>query len=127
MLDRALGEYPLPDGWAVFAAGTREGDRAVTSSMSSALANRFVHLTFEPDLDNGSRWALDQADLRPEVVAFLRWRQDLLHHPESPTSACFICAAAILAVSSRSRTFPVPSLMVVLKPAMRALNIRAVT
>ncbi len=29
VLDRALGEYRLPDGWTVFAAGNREGDRAV--------------------------------------------------------------------------------------------------
>jgi MoxR-like ATPase len=28
VLDRALGEYRLPDGWSVFAAGNREGDRA---------------------------------------------------------------------------------------------------
>ena len=72
VLDRALGEYRLPDGWTVFAAGNREGDRAVTPRMSSALANRFVHLSFEPDLDDWSRWAMGQADLRPEVVAFLR-------------------------------------------------------
>jgi MoxR-like ATPase len=72
VLDRALGEYRLPDGWAVFAAGNREGDRAVTSRMSSALANRFVHLVFEPDLDDWSQWAMGPGDLRPEVVAFLR-------------------------------------------------------
>jgi hypothetical protein len=74
VLDCALGEYRLPDSWTVFAAGNREGDRAVTSRMSSALANRFVHLAFEPDLDDWSRWAMGPGDLRPEVVAFLRWR-----------------------------------------------------
>jgi hypothetical protein len=58
VLDRAVGEYRLPDGWTVFAAGNREGDRAVASRMSSAPANRFVHLTFEPDLDDWSRWAM---------------------------------------------------------------------
>jgi hypothetical protein len=36
----------------VFAAGNREGDRAVTSRMSNVLANRFGHLSLEPDLDD---------------------------------------------------------------------------
>ena len=98
MLDRALGEYRLPDGWTVFAAGNREGDRAVTSRMSSALANRFVHLSFEPDLDDWSRWAMGQADLRPEVVAFLRWRPDLLHRFE-PAEKAFPSPRAWASVS----------------------------
>jgi MoxR-like ATPase len=92
VLDRAVGEYRLPDGWTVFAAGNREGDRAVTSRMSSALANRFVHLVFEPDLDDWSRWAMGPGDLRPEVVAFLRWRPELLHHFE-PTESLSLAAS----------------------------------
>ena len=98
VLDRALGEYRLPDGWTVFAAGNREADRAVTSRMSSALANRFVHLAFEPDLDDWSRWALGPGDLRPEVVAFLRWRPELLHRFE-PTEKAFPSPRAWASVS----------------------------
>ena len=40
ILDRRVGQYRLPDGWAVVAAGNRESDRAVTYRMPSALANR---------------------------------------------------------------------------------------
>lgn len=87
-LDRALDEYRLPDGWTVFAAGNREGDRAVTARMSSALANRFVHLVFETDLDDWSGWAMGPGDLRPEVVAFLRWRPELLHQFEPAGPCC---------------------------------------
>lgn len=78
ILDRALGEYRLPDGWAVAAAGNRDGDRAVTHRMPSALANRFVHLDFEPDLDDWTDWAAE-AGIRSEVIAFLRFRPALLH------------------------------------------------
>ena len=78
VLDRKLGEYTLPDGWAVAAAGNRETDRAVTSRMPSALANRFVHLDFEADLDDWCRWAL-QAGVCSEVIAFVRFRPNLLH------------------------------------------------
>jgi len=31
VLDRKLGEYTLPDGWAIVAAGNRESDRGVTT------------------------------------------------------------------------------------------------
>ena len=98
VLDRALGEYRLPDGWTVFAAGNREGDRAVTARMSSALANRFVHLVFETDIDDWSRWAMGAGDLRPEVVAFLRWRPELLHQFE-PTEKAFPSPRAWASIS----------------------------
>ncbi|HSO45993.1 MAG TPA: AAA family ATPase, partial [Rhodoferax sp.] len=29
ILDRRLGEYRVPDGWVIFAAGNRQGDRGV--------------------------------------------------------------------------------------------------
>jgi hypothetical protein len=46
--------------------------------MSSALANRFVHLSFDVDLGDWVNWALGRG-IRPEVVAFLRFRPELLH------------------------------------------------
>ena len=78
VLDRALGEYRLPDGWTVVAAGNRETDKAVTSRMPSPLANRFVHLDFEVNLDDWVAWAL-KAGIKTEVIAFLRFRPGLLH------------------------------------------------
>ena len=40
ILDRRLGQYDVPPGWAIFAAGNRQGDRGVTYSMPAPLANR---------------------------------------------------------------------------------------
>lgn len=78
VLDRRLGEYQLPDGWRIIAAGNRETDRAVTHRMPSALANRFVHLNFEADVEEWLAWA--QANgIAPEVIAFVRFRPNLLH------------------------------------------------
>ena len=79
ILDRKLGEYTLPDGWMVLAAGNRESDGAVTHRMPSALRNRFVHLEAETDLDDWCKWALS-ANISPEVIAFLRFKPDLLHN-----------------------------------------------
>ena len=78
ILDRKLGEYELPKGWSVFAAGNRETDKAVTFRMPSALANRFIHLNFDVDLEDWVTWALS-ADIRIEVIAFIRFRPALLH------------------------------------------------
>jgi MoxR-like ATPase len=77
VLDRKLGEYTLPDGWTIIAAGNRDSDRAVTSRMPTPLRNRFVHLEFEVDLQEWSEWAI-QNGIRPEVIAFLRFRPELL-------------------------------------------------
>lgn len=78
ILDRRLGEYALPDGWSVVAAGNRKQDRAVTHRMPTALANRMVHLDFETCLDDWLAWAAG-AGLRSEVTAFVRFRPALLH------------------------------------------------
>jgi hypothetical protein len=76
-LDRQVGEYRLPDGWAVVAAGNPDTHRGVTR-MSEALANRFEHISVEPDLDDWTKWAIG-ADVRPELIAFIRFRPELLH------------------------------------------------
>ncbi len=77
VLDRKLGEYTLPDGWGIIAAGNRESDRAVTTRMPTPLRNRFVHLDFEVDLQEWCEWAI-RSGIRPEVIAFLRLRPELL-------------------------------------------------
>lgn len=77
VLDRRIGEYELPPGWWIVAAGNRQQDRAVTFRMSSALANRFVHLDLEPDVDDWREWAIAKK-LDPLVVSFVGVRPKLL-------------------------------------------------
>ncbi len=77
ILDRKLGEYEVPPGWAIIAAGNRQGDRGVTYSMPAPLANRFSHYEVEVNMDDWVTWAYaNQIDER--IIAFLRFRQDLL-------------------------------------------------
>lgn len=77
-LDRRVGEYELPDGWSIVAAGNRSQDRAVVFRMPSALSNRFIHVDFEVDYDDWRAWALG-AGLDPTVIGFLGFRRELLH------------------------------------------------
>lgn len=75
ILDRALtsAAYKLPAGWVIVAAGNRKEDRAVAKTMSSALANRFMHLTVEANAEEWKVWAV-QHDVHPSVVGFLSYR-----------------------------------------------------
>ncbi len=77
ILDRRLGEYRVPDGWAIFAAGNRQGDRGVTYAMPAPLANRFAHFEFEVNLDDWAHWAYAKG-IDERIVAFLRFKPELL-------------------------------------------------
>jgi len=77
ILDRKLGDYDVPNGWAIIAAGNRQGDRGVTYSMPAPLANRFSHYEVDINLDDWVAWAYAN-HIDERVIAFLRFRQDLL-------------------------------------------------
>ena len=78
ILNRRIGEYHLPDGWSVLAAGNRSSDRSVVHTMPAALANRFVHLDFDVNVDDWNEWAMN-AGLHTDLRAFIRFRPNLLH------------------------------------------------
>jgi len=77
ILDRKIGEYTLPDGWSIVAAGNRESDRGVVFRMAAPLANRFVHLEMETSVDDWRSWAIS-ADIDSSIVAFISHRPDAL-------------------------------------------------
>ncbi len=77
ILDRRLGEYQVPSGWAIFAAGNRQGDRGVTYTMPAPLANRFSHFEVDTHLDDWVAWAYANG-IDERVIGFLRFRPELL-------------------------------------------------
>ena len=77
ILDRRLGEYRVPEGWAIFAAGNRQGDRGVTYTMPAPLANRFSHFEIEPHLEDWVNWAYGYG-IDERLIAFLRFKPELL-------------------------------------------------
>ncbi len=82
ILDRRLGNlYSVPDGWYICAAGNRAEDRAVAGTMSSALANRFLHVELQAGVEDWIAWAVAQG-LHPSVTGFIRYRPALLFHQE---------------------------------------------
>jgi MoxR-like ATPase len=85
VLDRRVGDYVVPDGWVVWAAGNRKEDRASVFDMPAPVANRFVHFEVGAEIDAFRSWALE-AGIDAQLVAFLLFRPDLLHKldPNSP-------------------------------------------
>ena len=82
-LDRKVGEYSLPDGWSIVAAGNRAQDASIVHRMPAALANRFVHLDFEVDAGDWRAWAIT-AGIDPRVLGFIATRPAMLHDMSRP-------------------------------------------
>lgn len=100
ILDRKVGSYALPDGWFIWAAGNRKEDRAAVFDMPAPLANRFLHLEVEPDLESFKQYAL-KAGLHERILAFLAFRPALLHavdarHPAWPSPRSWEMASTLL-------------------------------
>jgi len=77
ILDRRVGEYELPDGWAIVAAGNREGDRGVTYRMPAPLANRFVHYELDVSVADWRDWAY-KSGLNENIIAYISYKNEHL-------------------------------------------------
>lgn len=78
VLDGRLGEHECGPLTRFAACCNRESDGGGVQRMPQALANRFEHIEMEPDLEDWSKWAVC-SNIEPAVIAFLRFRPDLLH------------------------------------------------
>ncbi len=85
LLDRRIGEYYLPDGSWVVAAGNRAEDKALVRTLSTALINRVIILQVTVDIHEWVAWAHNNG-IRKEIIAFLLDNPNSLQSsiPESP-------------------------------------------
>ena len=77
ILERQIGEYKLPPKVYVCAAGNRAQDNAVSLPISSALANRMLHIEVEVDPEAWCAWTVT-AGIAPEVIGFIRFCPKML-------------------------------------------------
>ena len=99
ILDRRVGSYEVPEGWLIWAAGNRKEDRAIVFDMPAPLANRFIHLDVESDLDSFKSYAL-ATSMHEQIVAFVTFRPHLLHkmdatQPAWPSPRSWAMASAL--------------------------------
>lgn len=85
LLERRLGEHPLPAGTWVVAAGNRTEDRALVRTISSALINRVGILHIRVDLEEWLTWA-GANGVREDIRSFIRaWPDALMREvPSEP-------------------------------------------
>lgn len=85
-LDRRVGDYYLPDGWMIVAAGNHQSDRGVTHTIPSPLLNRMTRIEVETTVEDVVMHGAKMG-VRPEVLAFMQARADLLHKFDAKNSA----------------------------------------
>ncbi len=78
ILDRKIGNYEVPSGWYVFAAGNRKEDKASVYDMPAPLSNRFLHLFLETNFECFKSYSFEN-DISEEIISFLSFRPNLLH------------------------------------------------
>ena len=78
VLDRALGEYKLPPGWRIVAAGNHASSGGVHYTQAPALANRFIHLELETDQADWDVWAAAHG-IDDLIRAYIRYQPHRLH------------------------------------------------
>ena len=75
--EKRIGEYHLPKGSIVVAAGNRANDSAITRQISSALVNRMFHVQLKADPKQWLHWAYEN-DIHPWVTDYITQRPDHL-------------------------------------------------
>ena len=82
VLDRRLGKmYSVPPGYLIVAAGNNTTDKAVAMTMSSALANRFMHVELKEDAESWINWA-NANGIHPSVTGFISYKPNMLFSME---------------------------------------------
>jgi len=79
VLDRRIGQYELPDDWAMICAGNREEDGCFSAPLGKALENRMIHFDVEVNVEDWAAWARNN-NMLEDVIGFLYFRSDLLYH-----------------------------------------------
>ena len=86
VLDHMVGQYKLNPNWHIIAASNNATDRAGVGQLLSHFKNRFTHIQYDIDIEDWVKWAL-KADVMTEVIAFIRYRGDLLHQVDHESDA----------------------------------------
>jgi AAA domain (dynein-related subfamily) len=88
ILDQRVGEYSMPKGSVVIAAGNRAEDGAIVRTLPTPLINRVVHVHLEPRLADWLIWARSH-DIHPWITSFLEERPTALWSKPSKDQSPF--------------------------------------
>jgi AAA domain (dynein-related subfamily) len=88
ILDQRVGEYTMPSGSIVIAAGNRAEDGAIVKTLPTPLINRVVHVNMEPRLADWLSWA-KPAGIHQFITSFLEERPTALWSKPSKDQSPF--------------------------------------
>lgn len=74
---REIHGHKLKEGWTIVATGNRVEDRAGANRILSHLNDRVTEISLDVSVDDWAEWAVENG-VSPEVVAFIRFRPELL-------------------------------------------------
>jgi hypothetical protein len=80
MLEGEIGNIRLRDNVQIVAAGNRPEDNAATHDMPTPLGNRMLHIYANCNPKSWLRWAIDEGNIHPWVISFIRTHQDKLYN-----------------------------------------------
>lgn len=109
ILDRQIGEFKLPEGVSMVAAGNRASDKTGAKPLIKALANRFLHINVESKFNDWQTYAIN-AGVHPDVVGFLSHKPHYLNNfdPSSPDNSFATPRSWVFFVSDilKDKNFP---------------------
>lgn len=108
LLTRKVGDYHLPHGWSIIAAGNRLTDSAAVYQMPSPVRNRLAHYELEPNVDDWCDWAIGNG-ISDSLISFMRYRPGLLYsfdpdHYSFPTPRSWALVDKKLKINNNEET-----------------------
>lgn len=103
--EREIHGQKIKPGWSIVATGNRQSDRAGANRILGHLSNRLTRVELEASLDDWTQWALEN-DVKSEVVAFIRFRPQLLTNYDSKNDINATPRAWVEGVSARIDFLP---------------------
>lgn len=103
--EREIHGQRIKAGWTIVATGNRMKDGAGANRILGHLSNRMTRVELEPSLDDWTQWALENG-VKSEVVAFIRFRPELLSNYDSKQDINATPRAWVEGVSARVDFIP---------------------
>lgn len=75
--EREIHGQKIKKGWTIVCTGNRQSDRSGANRLLGHLSDRLTRIQLDVSLDDWTQWALDNG-VKTEVVAFIRFRPELL-------------------------------------------------
>lgn len=98
LLDREIGGHRVDERCIIVCTGNRTTDKAGSNQMPSQVRRRVMHHDMESDIHGWAQWALTH-DIQTWLVAFLRFKPDMLNHFD-PNARSYPCEASWEMVSN---------------------------